>query len=254
MPAPDALELSLEAFVSTWRMMADPAVGSLERDGILAAGTGGAVPYCNQAIVFGEPVDASDVLTEAIEFFEARNLRFAIQVPHGSMVLTVIAKHGVIETGILPFMILDPIEDSGRRAPPAELKIARAHDARDIDEINQILHLTFGMPMDSVRTFRLERFLDNDDVKMFIGRVNGKAVTTATSVVIGETAGVFQVGTLETHRGKGFGEAMTAQSVRAAGDAGARIAFLQASGSGFPIYKRMGFQTVTSHTMFERPS
>jgi hypothetical protein len=254
MRAPDALELSLEAFVSSWRLMADPAVGSLERDGILAAGTGGAVPYCNQAVVFGEPADPSRALAEAIEFFEAQNLRFSIQVPHGSTVLTVIAKRGVIETGILPFMILDPIEDSGWRAPPAELEIARARDARDIEEINQILHLTFGMPMDSVRTFRLERFLDNDDVNMFIGRVGRKAITTAMSVVIGETAGIFQVGTLEEQRGQGFGEVMTAQSVRAAAGGGARIAFLQASNSGFPIYKRMGFQTVTSHTMFERPS
>jgi predicted GNAT family acetyltransferase len=254
MEAPDTLKLAADAFVTTWHLMADPNLGMLEQDGILCAGTGGAVPYCNQAIVFAEPADPSAAVDAAITFFEERSLRFAIQVPHGSKVLTVIAGHGLIETGILPFMILDPMEDSGWREPPAELEVSPARDAHDIEEINEILNVTFGMPMDSVRTFRLERFLENDDVNMFIGRVDGKAVTTATSVVIGKTAGIFQVGTIEQHRGKGFGEVMTARSVQAAAHAGARIAFLQASNSGFPIYKRMGFQTVTSHTMFERPS
>jgi predicted GNAT family acetyltransferase len=254
MEAPDVTKLCVEAFVSTWRLMADRDLGMLEEDGFLCAGTGGAVPYCNQAIVFAEPGDPASALATAIKFFEKRDLHFAVQVPHGSEVMTVIAAQGLIETAILPFMILDPIEDSGWRTPPAELEVTPARDAHDIEEINEILNVTFGMPMDSVQTFRLERFLDNDDVKMFIGRVNGKAVTTATSIVIGETAGIFQVGTFEQHRGKGFGEVMTAQSVRAAEEAGARIAFLQASNAGFPIYKRMGFQTVTSHTMFERPS
>ena len=254
MEAPEAAILSADAFVQAWRMMADRDLGMLEQDGILCAGTGGAVPYCNQAIVFAEPEDPASSLATAIKFFEERDLHFAFQVPHGSRVMTVITAQGLIETGITPFMILDPIEDSSWRLPPVELEVTRARDARDVDEMNEILHETFGMPMDSVLTFRLERFLDNDDVKMFVGRVDGKAVTTATSVVIGEAAGIFQVGTLEPHRGKGFGEVMTAESIKAAADAGARIAFLQASGSGFPIYKRMGFQTVTSHTMFERPS
>ena len=254
MEAPETLNLASDAFVETWRLMADAALGMLEQDGILCAGTGGDVPYCNQAVVFAEPAEPTRALATAIKFFEERDLRFALQVPHGSKVPTVVAAQGLIDTAIMPFMILDPLEDSGWRAAPEELEIVRARDVRDIQEINRILNVTFGMPMDSVRTFRLERFLDNDHVKMFIGRVDGKAVTTATSIVIGETAGIFQVGTLEQHRGKGFGEVMTAQSVRAAADAGARIAFLQASNSGFPIYKRMGFQTVTSHTMFERPS
>jgi GNAT superfamily N-acetyltransferase len=253
MEAPDVTKLCVEAFVSTWRLMANRDLGMLEEDGFLCAGTGGAVPYCNQAIVFAEPSDPASALATAIKFFEKRDLHFAVQVPRGSGVMSVIAAQGLIETGILPFMILDPIEDFWRK-PPAELEVVRARDAEDIDDINEILHVAFGMPMDSVRTFALERFLDNDDVKMFIGRVGGKAVTTATSIVIGETAGIFQVGTLETQRGKGFGEILTAESIRAAADAGARVAFLQASGSGFPIYKRMGFQTVTSHTMFERPA
>jgi hypothetical protein len=148
---------------------------------------------------------------------------------------------------------LDPISDDGWRAPGPDLQIERARTHDHIAEINQILHESFEMPMDSVDTFELDRFIDNDDVMMFIGRVDGAAVTTATSVLLGDMAGVFQVGTLAQHRGKGYGEIMTAHVTRAAADAGAETAFLQASGLGFPIYKRMGFQTVTSHTLFEQP-
>src|SRR5207302_2177597 len=133
---------STDAFVESWRLMKNDGVGVLERDGIYCAGTGGAVPYCNQALVFADPADPSGAVAAAITFFDERALRFAVQVPHGSTVMSVVAAHGLVETGIMPFMIRAPIEDTGWRAPPDGLQIARARDARDVDEINVILHET----------------------------------------------------------------------------------------------------------------
>lgn len=249
----DRVATALDALVSTWLLMTSPAVGIFEDDGIIAGGTGGQVPYCNQILVVAEPSDPERALANAINFYEERGLRFVLQVPHGSKVMEVAPSLGLNESGLLPFMVLDPIADNGWRAPGAELEIERARTLDDVAEINQLLHESFEMPMDSVETFALQRFIDNDDFNMFVGRVNGETVTTATSIVAGETAGVFQVATFAQHRGKGYGEIMTAHVTRIAADAGSKIAYLQASGLGFPIYKRMGFQTAASHTLFERP-
>src|SRR5207237_10779230 len=116
-----------------------------------------------------------------------------------------------------------------------------------------LLNETFTMPLDSVRTFALGRFIGHEDVQMFVGRIDGKMVTTATSLLSGDTAGVFQVGTLEQHRGKGLGNVMTGHAIKAAVDRGARISYLQSSALGYPVYEKMGFKPVLTHTMFERP-
>ena len=149
-------------------------------------------------------------------------------------------------------MLLDPIDESLWRTAPDGLEISPAVVA-DMADIENLLTETFGMPLDSVRTFALGRFIGHEDVQMFVGRLDGRIVTTATSVLSGDTAGVFQVATLEQHRGKGLGNVLTGHAIKAAMERGARISYLQSSVLGYPVYKSMGFKTVLTHTMFERP-
>src|SRR5205085_8843068 len=177
---------------------------------------------------------------------------FMLQVPEGSAVNDAVRSTGLIWTGRVPFMLLDPIDDLAWRKAPPELEIAPAV-AADTGDLESLLNETFGMPLDSVRTFALGRFIGHEDVQMFVGRIDGKMVTTATSLLSGDTAGVFQVGTLEQHRGKGLGNVMTGHAIKAAAEKGARISYLQASALGYPVYEKMGFKTVRTHTMFERP-
>ena len=65
---------------------------------------------------------------------------------------------------------------------------------------------------------------------------------------------MFQVGTLEQHRGKGLGNVMTGYAIQAAVEKGARISYLQASALGQPVYESMGFKTVLQHSLYEQPS
>lgn len=80
--------------------------------------------------------------------------------------------------------------------------------------------------------------------RMFLGEVDGVAVTTAVAITSGESVGVFDVATPAEHRGHGYGAAITAHAIRVGFDAGARWAWLQSSPEGFGVYERLGFRTV----------
>ena len=68
-------------------------------------------------------------------------------------------------------------------------------------------------------------------------------------------AGVYNVGTLESHRRRGLGEAMTAYAAELGRAVhGCSIATLQSSAMGLSLYQRMGYRTVTEWQVWMPPS
>jgi len=90
-------------------------------------------------------------------------------------------------------------------------------------------------------------------VRLLVALDGGGAVrATSGSSVVGTVANAFFVNTDPDWRGRGAGRAMTAAALLAAREAGARQGSLDATGAGFPIYRRLGFETVTRTTEFVR--
>jgi predicted acetyltransferase len=56
-----------------------------------------------------------------------------------------------------------------------------------------------------------------------------------------ETAGIYSVATLPSHRHQGFASALTQVVLQGAAQRGAKFATLQATAAGLPLYKRLGF-------------
>jgi GNAT superfamily N-acetyltransferase len=82
---------------------------------------------------------------------------------------------------------------------------------------------------------------------MYAGAVGGEVVGTSVLVTTGTVAGIYWVGTLEAHRRRGYGEALTWAAVAAGQRAGCTVASLQASAMGRPVYERMGFAQVLAY-------
>jgi GNAT superfamily N-acetyltransferase len=76
----------------------------------------------------------------------------------------------------------------------------------------------------------------------FLGRLEGKPVGTATLVLAGGIAGIFDVSTVPEARGRGIGTAMTVAAIEAARANAYEIAFLQPSAMGRRLYERLGFR------------
>ena len=89
----------------------------------------------------------------------------------------------------------------------------------------------------------------------YLAFVDGEPVATATVLVTGEVAGLYDVAVLPGMRGRGIGAAMTLVPLRDARDSGCRVAILHASPLGRPVYERLGFRTVCTvdHFVWKPP-
>ena len=90
-------------------------------------------------------------------------------------------------------------------------------------------------------------------VRLFAA-VDERGVVRATSGcdVFGDYARVFFVNTEPGWRRRGVGGAMTVEALRAAASAGARQAFLDATGDGASVYTRLGFEVAGHLTRYSR--
>jgi GNAT superfamily N-acetyltransferase len=85
-------------------------------------------------------------------------------------------------------------------------------------------------------------FTPMPEVQFYLGSVNGEPATTSLLFLHAGVAGIYNVATLPTARGHGYGSAITAAPLLAARALGYRIGILQSSQMGLNVYRRMGFQ------------
>jgi ribosomal protein S18 acetylase RimI-like enzyme len=84
---------------------------------------------------------------------------------------------------------------------------------------------------------------------VFVGYLAGEPVATSMLATTRSSglAGVYSVATRPAHHGRGFGTALTAAALTAAAEQGYGTAVLEPSPSGAPMYRRMGFEPLTTY-------
>lgn len=100
---------------------------------------------------------------------------------------------------------------------------------------------------------RAEKHILNSEssLKLFIGYLNDKPVSTSALFVDENVAGVWEVTTLEKFRQKGIATDMTLHALFYAYDKfGHKIGVLTASELGEKVYKKIGFQKIKNFYVF----
>ena len=81
--------------------------------------------------------------------------------------------------------------------------------------------------------------------------MDDRAVSTATTMVLGNVLYLALVATVEDARKKGYGEAVVRHSLQAAHEAtGLRRTTLHATEDGRPVYTRLGYRPVGDFTWY----
>jgi GNAT superfamily N-acetyltransferase len=131
------------------------------------------------------------------------------------------------------------------------LELTDGVSIREVDADPEALHtattismLTNGFPEHSAAPMlrAVARVSERDAIRNFLLEVDGAPAAASTLVLAAGVAGLYNVGTLETFRGRGFGRAISIAAMAAGREAGMRFGVLQASAMGEPVYRRIGFE------------
>lgn len=143
--------------------------------------------------------------------------------------------------------------------PPPGLEIAPVTDPQTLDAFLEVIAADWlewtGGDMTPVQRRTLDAWrrdipprISREPVPLrWIGRVDGRVVATARVTIGAGVAGLYAISTLGTHRGRGFGRAMTIAALRAAHSIGHRIGVLQSSDLGYGVYRRLGFRELFTY-------
>jgi ribosomal protein S18 acetylase RimI-like enzyme len=239
-------------FIETWSLFGRlPDASLVDEGGVLRLVTGAADPLANAVLRTRVPAgaDADAAIDAAIARFEADGLPWtwwSLPSDEPEDLVARVERRGVIEFESAPLMTLTDLRSVTDRAV-AGLVIDRVRDEPDLDAF---LAVAEGALELSPAVGRLLRELavvtglgDDAPIRHYVGRIDGRIVGIAT-LHLGSWAGVYNVGTLESVRGRGIGTALTTATLVDARSAGLRVAALQSSDLGLGVYERLGFVEV----------
>lgn len=130
------------------------------------------------------------------------------------------------------------------KAPPVDGLSLRAISPDEAEVHGGVAAPVFGIPPEMWVQFVNDDTFARSEIRGYVGEVDGTAVTTAITVTVDDVVGIFNVATSSAHRGLGYGGAVTALATNEGFHSGASLAWLQASDMGYPVYERIGFETV----------
>ncbi|GLX49118.1 acetyltransferase [Streptomyces hygroscopicus subsp. hygroscopicus] len=199
---------------------------------------------------------AEEAVAEAVRRFDGLPFTWWVGPDSAPGVRRRLVDGGATQEGSMPIMTVRT--DQVRHAKgPGALRVRPIGDsAEELSDWVGAYGPSFGLAPelhdDLVRVER-ER-TDAGRITRFAGRLDGRTVGTALLYVAHGVAGIYVVTTDASRRRQGIGAVLTQAAVQAARENGLRVATLQATGDGAPVYRRLGFSVVGEYELFEVPA
>lgn len=215
---------------------------------LTVASAGVPVPIFNRIFAF-DPPPIND-LSAAVAWMTERDLPFWLTVtePAVEIVQDHRADLDLVKAAEQPGMAMSSLDEIPPRDSIAEITEVTGPDERD--DFSTVTASAFELPI-AVAEQLDQAALAADDVRLFLGRVDGRPAASGLLIQTGDVAGVYSIGVVDEFRRRGIGEAISWMVLRAGREAGCQVGVLQSSETGYPLYKRMGFETVVTYHQFE---
>jgi hypothetical protein len=241
--APSLLEL-VGAQGEGWRAF----IGSAERGESWTApgvsvGIGGEASHDVNWIVAYGPEGVGDGIARAATVLRRRHLPGVLYA--ASTVAAEAAEAagalGFVHTGGLPLMAAHAGDVV--RPEPGHATV-RVGDVEGVLAAGDILADAFDLPVDWCQRLLGVGFAGRTDHAAFLALHDGRPVAVAGSALIGDVAGIYAVGTRQSHRRRGAAAAAVSAAIDHEMGAGARWFGLLSSPSAEPFYAGLGFVVV----------
>jgi ribosomal protein S18 acetylase RimI-like enzyme len=149
-----------------------------------------------------------------------------------------------------------PLDELPGRMPSVPgLEVRRVAGAAELDRFAELSAANWTPPDPNVIAFyRLAAgaLLRPDSPQwLYVGYLEGVPVATAEAAVAEGAAGLYNISTRASYRGRGIGSMMTWRPLRDALARGCDLGVLQAAPEGVSIYRRLGFKAFGDITEFK---
>jgi len=236
-------------YVDTFRLLARMVDGGevIEYGGVSLVATGLPAAPFNVAFVRGPLADPGAELSRAVEWFRSRRLPFLIRLcgPTDRATSETAQAMGLVGGPELPGMALPNTVNALALQPG--LDIVCAQDPKTLQHHADVCARGFAIPADIMDRLIAPSLLDLHDVEAYVGYSEGTPVTSSALFFNNGVAGIYNVATVDGHRRKGLGAAMTWHAVRRGRELGCQFSALLSSVMGQPVYERMGFCTIAAY-------
>jgi len=156
---------------------------------------------------------------------------------------------GLTLSSELPAMAAESLVAPWRRLPRIEIVPVRDQASRRA--FCEIGAVCFHVPLLWFEEVFDERMCERKEFVPWLAFSDGEPAATAATVVAADAIGVYNVGTLPEHRGRGIGEAIVRYAIdRAKEGTGINRTVLQSTSFGFDLYRKMGYKTVGQVLVF----
>ncbi|HVY77475.1 MAG TPA: GNAT family N-acetyltransferase [Solirubrobacterales bacterium] len=212
----------------------------------------------NAAFRRDDGVDASEFISRAREFFAARGRGFSIWLrvdqAEDEDLAAAAGEAGFQAVYEMPEMVLRGALEPVPLPTGVELRqLSDESEAPDFWAVAKDAYATNGFPPEVFAGYTDHAGLLAENVAAFIAYRDDEPASTAMTIVGDGVAGVYWVGSRERARGLGLGCAVTVAATNAGLELGGKLASLQASPMGKPIYARLGYETVYDYRLLMSP-
>ena len=200
--------------------------------------------------------ELSRLIAVSAEQFDSRSLRWTYWLCQDFLNQTlrreatrVFRRHGLRHLTENPGMYTDRLAPRTRELPL--LDVRPVNDETTRNAFSSVMSTAFEIPHSvSLSVYGSPRAWEGN-FHGFVGYSNGRAVTTAATVITGDVIGLYSVATLPQHRRLGFAEAIMREVIeQAQRSRSVSRMVLQATPSGLSLYEAMGYRKVTSFNVF----
>jgi len=254
----DKAELSISQFLGAWQFFCNAVPTSVReiQPGMEMLFTGIPVPFFN--VVFQtRPLESAARLGElgrdACALAADHEVPWFLVLTHEILAPGIDAAAALRDAGLQPAttttgMLAEDVEPLA--AIPAGLELIEPGDDESSAAMINVNSLAYGMDFSAaIQDIGSHAFWRQHSA--VVGRLDSAPVACSSTLIVDGYRYVAFVATHPDHQRKGYADAVMRRSLDLAGErAGRRPSVLHATEAGRPVYEKMGYAPISTHTMF----